>query len=569
MPHWRSILISAFGFAALAAAPANAQFPACNQAYIDTFAVPAIGDEPAWSPGDAECVEYFRFTISTPRGERVIRGVGDINVDTLLTRGAIAAVRDGARRATERFSGLGDYAIDHVTILITGSRSVALSVQRKWGSAAGWTLPGPDPAARECRITTFLFDNYNHGEIHYIVAHELFHCVELASVTDAQFTAAGALWWIEGAAELFAAYAVGEQGRWAHGADFDRAVVNHRPLYAMTYEAAVFFYWLYSERGLGGLIPFLRGMASTGTDSAHRAALRRLVSDEAFLRFAQAYDDRTIAYPSGRPADFGPQVDGATWRLTRTAERERPLKPFVVDVGWTDYGCSNWRNTLDEANVAARNVRGPTWSDWPSEIDARETGAERLRSVAFHTGDSNGRLRLRAQVLASCAPCMERTEIDRCLIGDWLLTAGGPMEWMRAQGLPFTRAERSDYRMSLLEDGTFFASGHNFDFQLTYPGRDGPRIGEGRAQVAPTFGRWAASRGKLYGCIDGGGSAAGSARVTSPRGTGVSPWSGGDIGGAQGSSDYTCNDTTFTTRAAMPRGGDMTHEFTRQSPRVP
>jgi len=549
-------------------APSRAQFAECNHDYVRTFDVAEYGDDPAWSAGTIECVEYFRLSFETPAGTRWIRGIGDVNVDRLLAPGAIRAVEEGARLASQRMDGLGDYSFDNTTILIAFATSEPLATERKEGQASGWTMPGQGPETSECHVTLFLMDDYNtSGEMQYIVAHELFHCVQQASLSEAQNTSSAGygLWWIEGSAEVFAAAAVGEQGRWNNASDFDAAVANERPLYAMTYEASVFFYWQHQREGLGALMPFLRSMAGSPSEAAQRGALRATTSDSEFLDFTQAYDERTIRFPSGRPLPFGARLDGETWAIANTGSQHRTLKPFVIMPGWADYACANWENAVSEANMRVRDERGGDWGDWPTETNARDSGGARYRSLAFHTGDDNIELRVRHNRTAACGSCLAVATIDRCMVGRWRLTGGGPGEWMQRQGIPFTRMNISPFTLIINEDGTYATEGFNFDFRVQYP----DSAGEGQAATQATNGRWGAERGRLYGCTDAGGSSSGTATVESEGIRGTAPYSSPGPFGASGSTTYSCDDSTFHTSQPMERGGPMTHTFTRESRRLP
>jgi len=550
-------------------APSQAQFAECNHDYVRTFDVPAYGDDPAWSAGTIECVEYFRLSFETPAGTRWIRGVGDVNVDRLIAPGGIAAIRDGARLAAQRMDGLGDYRFDNTTILITFSTSEPISTERKEGQSAAWTMPGQGPETSECHVTMFLLDDYNTtGEMQYIVAHELFHCVQRASLSEAQNNSGAAygLWWMEGSAELFAAAAVGEQGRWNNASRFDDAVRSERPLYAMTYEASVFFYWQHQQEGLSALMPFLHRMAGHPSEAAQRGALRATTSDSAFLDFAQAYDERSIHYPSGRSLAFGSRIDGETWAISSTGSQQRTLKPFVIMPGWADYACANWENTVSAANLRVRDERSSGgWSGWPAETNGRDTGGARYRSIAFHTGDENVELRVRHNRTAACGSCLEVAAIDRCVVGRWRLTGGGPGEWLQRQGIPFTRMNISEFTLILNEDGTYTTGGFNSDFRVQYP----DQAGEGQAETQATNGRWGAQGGRLYGCTDAGGASSGTATVESGGVRATAPYASPGPFGASGSSTYTCDDSTLFTSHPMERGGPMTFTFTRETPRLP
>jgi|CXWL01.1.fsa_nt_gi hypothetical protein len=564
------VVLIAFVALAFGVEPSQAQFAECSQDYVRTFEV-TEGDIP-WSPGELECVEYFRFSVSTPHGERWIRGIGDINVGALLTPGAIESVETGARRAAERLRELGDYRIDNTTILMAFAVAHADSDAPLEGSAAAWTEPGQGRESSECRMTAFLLGDYNTDhEIPYMVAHELFHCVQIASLSEAQnATSSGlGLWWIEGSAEVFAAATVGAQDRWNSAAAFDEAVLNEQALFEMSYSASIFFYWRHQHSGLAGLMPFLLQMAGDASAAAQRGAIRAAMSNEELLEFAEAYDDRRIYYPGGGGVRFGTRIDGETWTIDATSTHNRELKPFVITPGWADYACGTWRNRLtpDNLNVEATEESSSTWEAYPAEIDRREGARTRYRTMAMHTGDEDVTLSMRAERRASCTPCLSRTVIDRCLLGTWRQTGGGPMEWLRRQGIPqVTRDNTGALVMTLNENGTFSSQNVGMDFQVTVPGRDGPTTGDGYGAIQGTSGRWSAQDGRLYACFDSGGEAAGTVAVRTPGGGSSSPFAFGSNAGEQGSSSYTCSDAAFTTSSPMPRGGAMEYQFARVTP---
>lgn len=547
--------------------PSQAQFATCDHAYVASFDVPAYGTSPAWSAGTIECVPYFDFSFTTPHGTRHIRGVGDVNVDRLIRPGAIDAIRQGAERAAQRMEALGEYSIDNTTILITFSTSDPISTERKEGGASAWTLPSDASAPKECHVTLFLMSDHSLEEMQYATAHELFHCVELASLSEAQNnTAAGyGLWWIEGAAELFAAAAIGEQERWNNAAAFDEAVRNERPLYAMTYEASVYFYWQHQREGFGALMPFLRGMADNPSESAQRAAIRRMTPDHKLLEFAEAYDDRTIVYPSGRALRSGSRIDGEVWSVSATSTQRRTIKPFVIMPGWTDYACGNWENNVSDVNVAARDERASSWSDWPGATNARDTGGARYRSIAFHSGDENAELRLRTSRTASCEPCLASTAIDRCVVGVWRQTGGGPLEYLRRNGVPITMANQDQLELTMRDDGTFSTNAIRTEMQTETTDSHGHRLrGSGRGATSAVHGRWSAEGGALRGCVDSGGSPRGVTTLEAEGHSRSMPWSG-SAAGTSGGTNYSCSDATFTT-SSPTRYGDMTYTFTRVSP---
>lgn len=546
--------------------PSRAQFVECTPGYVGSFAVPAIGGYPAYSPGDIDCHEFFRFEFSTPYGPRWIRAIGDRNVASVLPAGGLAAVEAAAHDATSAMSGLGDFDIEHVTILISSARPGPPSEEPKSGYSDAWTLGGQ----AECHVTLFIQSDFSANETKFTLSHELFHCIQQASLTVEQnATQVGhGLWWIEGSADLFAAIVAGAQdGRWPRGASFDRAVRLERPLYAMTYEAAIFFYWEHQINGIGWLMPFLDRMAPSATEQAQRDTLRHVTTREEMLQFAQAYDDHTISYPGGGLVHFGDRIEGDRWPITESSRWQRTFKPFVITLGWIDYACGRWNNTAEGVlNYAVRPESGRDWGHLPSEVDATGGVSTRYRLIAMHRGDDLQDLTLEVERTEACTECIIPAVIDRCAVGRWRLTAGGPMEWLRSQGVPFVRTEQSEFRMTLNDDGTYSTDPFSFDFRAEYRHPRQPMAGEGTGDVQGTTGRWAASEGRFYGCVDSGGDSDGTATVESDRGRGTASYSNAGPMGVGGASTYTCNATTLYTESPMPRGGMMTHTFTRESP---
>ncbi len=559
---------------------ATAQPAGCDAAYLRSFSITDEGGTTVWEPGDMECVEHFRFTVSTPGGTRTFRGIGDINAGALLRRGDIARVEAGARRAAGNLAALGDYRIDNVTYLISVIGSVPLSREvldpsgrHKDGSAAAWTLDPAWSARRECPVTLFLFGRNSEDDIHYTVAHETFHCVEHGSLSPAQratMTSGGA-WWGEGAAELFAGYNV-RNLRWNNAPDFRGAVEAQRPLYAMSYEASIFFYWHYQKHGLSALMPFLRRMAGGSGDGAQRAAIRGAISNADLLTFAEDFDDGKIKYPNGPVLSFGARIDGEQWTINRSATVRRTLKPFVIMPGWTNYECGKWGNTVtpDGTNVAVRKDPGTTWGAWPANTDCRTERRARYRVMAMHTGDANAALSLRANRDLACESCLTGdVHIDACLVGKWEMTGGGPMEWLsrRMGSTRFTRNNNTTLRITMNDDGTFHGESVGLDYQTTTPDRDGPITGDARARTSTSSGYWSAKDGVMRAC-DNGVSASGTVTVQK-RGISKTVPVNMNNGPTSGETRYTCTATTYTSSTRMHDGSNMEYRFRRLTPPPP
>lgn len=576
----RLILASmVFVLTMLCVGSAQSQFAPCNAEYLNGFDI-VNGGGPSrrtiWDTPEIECVEYFRFNIDTPHGPKIIRAIGDVNVTDTLRPGDIERIEQGARRAADNFARLGDYRIDHVTILISevGSDSIADEIMLpdgtdKHAGSAAWTWVDDSTPKTECPVTFFAMNRFDAEDIQYTIAHELFHCVQYGSLTQQQMWS-NALWWIEGSADFFAALTVeDEAASWDRAPTFRRAVENQRPLYAMSYEAAIFFYWYYQENGAGALMPFLRSMAANASDSAQQQAIRRILNDDALIRFAEAFDDGLINYPDGSALSFGAPIEGERWDITTTSNHSRALKPFVIMPGWADYSCGLWSNRTnpDGANVAIKEDGTVNWGHWPTETDCRDRGSIRYRTIAMHSGDRNANYTLRAERRVACESCLSGPAvIDACMVGTWEQTGGGPMEWLRRNGMPqVTRNNMGSLRLTMRDDGTFISQAVGMDFQMSIPSGDrGPVISDTVGTIAGSGGRWSAERGELRACFDSGGQASGAISARYPNGmTGGGPFSTPGLGGTGGSTRYVCSGDSLRTTNDMPRGGPMVHEFRR------
>jgi hypothetical protein len=570
----RSTLLLILALAVLALVgvrPSTAQSGDCTDEYVRSFDVPAIGGEPSWSAGRIQCHEYFNVPVNTPSGEVSVRGIGDLNIAASLPPGGIDAIEAGVRRAGERLSTIGDFDLDDTVILIANPRTSSDEAQPRFGYSNAWTVPGSSrDGYQECHITLFVQTTYSADELAYIVSHELFHCVQKATLTDAQnATQAGrGLWWIEGSAEWFAAWAVGPQARWQRGTRFTEQVAAGEALHGMSYRMAVFFYWLHeTQGGPTAIVPFLHRMSEGAAAVAQEIAMQRALSAEQWLEFAQAFDDRRIHYPGGGPVNFGQQIEGEEWRITESSQHRRPLKAFTVGLGWADYDCGRWENGVTEANAEVRREDAESWGGWPNEIDTRDSaGANgRYRVIGLITNPGEEiEFRLDATRREACTECQTEAVIDQCLVGTWEQVAGGPMEWLQRRGMPqVVRNNIGRLVMTMSDDGTFITQSVPIDYELLIPDDEGPILSDAIGGVAPSRGRWSAEGGRLAGCFDGGGEFSGTVSMTRYGRTWRVPPPTQSYAGLGGTSQYSCNDTTLTTTSEASGGDPMTYEFRR------
>jgi hypothetical protein len=561
--------------------PSRAQFLECSADYIgEDFRIPAEASDPGWSPGQIHCHEFFRYSFSTPAGTRWIRLIGDEHAGRAMPPGAIAAIEEGAHRSTRLMSQLGAYLVDDITMLVGQPRSSSAEAQPERGYDDAWTVSGDGPEFRACNITLFITLNHDTGDIHQTVGHEIFHCIQTASLPEAVTatqTAEG-MWWSEGSAETFGvAAARSAGGRYNRAADFEVAVENRTPLYRMSYDAVIFFFYLVQEDGMDGLLPFLRGMADTAGEPAQLEAMRGVKSAEFWNDFAQAYDDRTIHAPGGLPLAFGQRIDGDTWAIAGgTSRHERELWPFIIELGWGEYECGGWSNALSRS-FEVRRIDGSDWAPWPETISADDHGDRRYRLATMITDATAITYTLAAEKRESCTECQVSRAIDACVVGRWRQTGGGPLEYLRSRGIPITVANQTELVLTMNADGTFSTNEINTDVEIEMPTPRGTLRSTGAGRTSAVIGRWAALDGELQGCIDSGGEREGvttfpespeADRVSRELGRGpyinTHPW-GGSAAGTSGGAAYECSDTTLTTSSPTEHG-PMEYIFTRESP---
>lgn len=561
MKVWRIVA----GFVGLAS-PALAQVPDCMaEGYIGSFEVAGVKD--------LTCVEVFRFTIPTPGGERIVRGIADLNAGWAFQPDTVAAVAAAAQEATDGLAGLGTYRVGDVTILLLADQFAPEATRdpdARQVLAQAW-----DPlkrAASECRMTLFLWGAGGVTEdFPTTLAHELFHCVQYATLSPDQMATlgAGGDWWIEGSAEAFAAHAVAEsRGTADWGADFNAKVSARTPLYEMSYEAVIFFYWLIQTRDIGGVLPFLAGMSGEGGAAGQRTAMRDALSDEQWRHFAEAYADDAILHPHGQALGLEGRFPNEALQIEVSGRQRMTFEPFAVISGMASYDCGRWENRLSEANLSNRFESEADWTDgWRGEMDTRDGAESELRFAAMETGDAPREVSLRARRMAGCAPCQGSSEIDQCLVGNWEGDTRPLLEMLRRAGAPLTRNAMGPIYLRVNEDGTFVTSDAPIDFQTTTVDDDGPTTVDVLGTAGRSAGRWSIlGPGRLAGCADLRDDTVAEGVVEGPEISGSVALFGPPGGGEAGSVAYTCGPAAMSTRVVMGRFGEVEFPFTRLSP---
>ncbi|MBI1418173.1 MAG: hypothetical protein GC146_13205 [Limimaricola sp.] len=543
----------------LGAVPAQAETGDCDSpAYMAQF-------PDAASAADIACVELFRENYTSPEGPRVIRGISDAAANWAVTPGIEAGVERGVRAAISALGQLGTYRIDDVTILLLDDTHSFDGPEVLAETDGRRDRTGGRPG--ECLITLYsLVGASAERDMAVTTAHEIFHCVQYASFSQAKMNGYddSAAWWIEGSAEWFASLAVDDSGPATdRGAAFDDKVSAHTPLYAMAHEAVVFFDWLMTTRAPSALIPFLNQMAESGSVAAQRAAMRAALSQDDWRDFSRAYAGANITQPWGDAVTLSPAMSD-TINVTRTQTHHVSAGPFTLELRAVEYDCGTWGNTVSpgQALVSVTQAFSSDWGDWPDEIDTRAGAGSSYDMVAFQTGDAKMDISVRIEQRRTCQPCAGSDAVDACLVGTWQMTGGGPVEWMKSQGLPITHATEGPRIVTYLSSGAYGTEPVSGTLDMA----DDRFTSHGAGATTVATGRWSAAEGTLNICQDSGG-LTGQVRVTTDAGSHTMPVS--KPGAGTISMAYSCAGDSLQTSMHFPGLPDMVTEYGKIASELP
>ncbi len=524
------------------APPARASFGECsNPDYLARF------DE-RFRSVEYDCVERLRVPVSTADGTRSIRILHDFNADWIVSSGEMREFERGVTLAAAAIPDLGRVHLEDITVLLADDFPPRDGAD-DFSNIAAWTEMTNDG---ECLITVYLVGPASRPEFAAsVVAHEIFHCVQTANLTEGQINSPGGLgeggggnWWLEGSATWFNAYAVPEVGplrQFINAFDEDSPTV---PLNRMAYEALPFWLWLGAETSASNIMNFLHGMAESGDESAQRRAMMAALPQERWLEFAQAYLDGEIRHPHGADLGFSVQ-EGESWTWSATRTQNVPAEPFQLIRAAVSFECGRWRTGIrPDSAYRVKPSDGGDWEALPTELDTA-TAPDAYRFVAMNAATSRVTLSISGTKESGCAECGGSREINACLVGTWQLTGGGPADWMRAQGIP-GNFSTSNQTITLRRDGTYITSAMSGSAEIIV--RDNRRGGTMGAQAG---GRWSVGRdGTLNMCAD------------------MQNFSTTETGGPPGPGNlqmsYTCGGGTMTTIQPMPRGAPpMSSSYSR------
>ena len=437
----------------------------------------------AFNPG--ECDVVHEVVVLSEEGTRDIRLTYDASIVDVAAPMLLREFERALYAAPAALQKLGAFRLDPVRVSITAETTDESAVQPTQvsldvgeGATAGTQRRDvPSPPAQPLGLhamasrghapdlfadivgTTSLSEGECRVHLHVlspdarvesaapVFLHELFHCVQLATL-DAELTRSGSDgrgsggdWWIEGSAEWFTALALPEadllQQRLAR---FDRVSAD-TPLHQMSYEAVVFFLWLGSARQPWAIIPFLKRMALQPDAAAQTQAMTNALSLEGWMEFARHYLEGRIAHPHGTPVNCGPPAGEQAVGFEGVASIE--LEPFVLYRGWYETTCSAMAPELEstghqsvhrlltsdaalERDVAltpdgTHTVDGALNRGDPSQTNNAPPGKaatrEQFQFMGLAAAAEPVFLQLEAALKNGCRPCQGAAAIDACLVG--------------------------------------------------------------------------------------------------------------------------------------------------------
>lgn len=544
-----ALLAVVCALSASVAAPARADFPReCTPAYLALFD-PRLDDVPY------DCVERLRVPVRVRSGDRFIRIIHDSSVDWAAGEAELARFDQGVRAAADAIGRLGDVDLMNVTVLLADDFSPPEGEVRFSDIAAQARLGDPS----ECHVIVYLVGaapQYAASD----VAHEIFHCVQDATLSEAQMSSGsaglggGGDWWIEGSAEWFAILALPDDGRLTARVEAFDTQSPTTPLNNMAYGAVVFFMWLGADASPPYVMNFLRRMAPSNDETAQRAAMGAALARERWLDFSQAYLDRAITDPRGGRLALNP-ADGEIWEWSATQTRTVSLTPFLIHRGVIAFQCGRWgARVTPGAMHRARPEEGDAWGALPASIDTTSGSGGAFRFAAVNATAADATLSVRGTMEAGCGDCAGVRTTDACVVGIWQLTGGGPAEWMRRHGVAGNFSTGNQI-VQFRADGTFITSVARAEMEIE---RDRAQT-EGHAETQAA-GRWSTSGGRLNLCADMQ-TRTGRVTTTSPDGRFTRP--AGDMPPGTTSERYSCAGGRLDTEREIPGMSSMPFNYSR------
>lgn len=480
--------------------------------------------------------------------------------------GALSAINNGVAASTRAMRTIGSFRITDVTILLIDGYPPEDDFEN-FGEIAAWTQFNRGDT--ECRIAVWLFSGgASARNAASIISHELFHCIQKASLDASQMATGnggrpgGGTWWIEGSADWFSSVAVPPPSYMRERVQNFDANSLRTPLNMLSYDAYVFFAWLGGARGRTSVMPFIRGMASSNSETAQRRAMMDAMPASEWLSFAKDYVDKRIRDGQGASINSSPVfMDTFAWENTRTQVVN--LVPFLIQRADLSLQCGRWRMTARPSAYSISANGDTAWSLFPASINAMSGSAQEFRFVSMATSLTNVSQQIIGNQEATCQPCAGSREIDRCLVGRWDMTVNGVSDWMRdnVPSVRLTPPSLASHAMTLNADGSFIQGSSSRATATAAPVVSGTTV-SATGRHGGVTGNWSVAGGRFTVCPKPG-AVTGSVKIKTRARTLNLPFP--KVAFQNLTRAYSCSENTL--RVMMPMGGSdvATSVFVRAS----
>ncbi len=451
--------------------------------------------------------------------------------------------------------------IQPVTIVLTSFEehfdAAGRAVPPHTGSAVAHGVTNAGRLPTECLVTMYkLDDGVTDGEFTRTLAHELFHCIQFSTWT-AKFLEPGGSWWIEGSAEYFGVLVAPEPAE-GHHQGFGEAsqtagLAEAGVASPLDYENVAFFSWLHQQGGGPAVGAFLSDLPTGGAPANAQA----LIDLPQWTRFTEDLLADRVRLPGGDAVPKGRSmlvlgVDEADRDSDLETDAFRTLR---ADVDVTSQG--RYEVSIDGPETLKARLRTGEgeWQDLPAPLESCRNSAP----ATFYAVTTEGPISftVKTRKTGDCSPCETAGVGDSCMAGTWMMTGGGPLEWMRANGMPAdVQVEASEMSVRMTRSGDYLLNPVRVDIEAT---SDGMAV-TGDGQSVGLSGHWGAADGVLHICPISG------EIVTNVQVDGGAMMSRMFGAGEPMQLAYSCNGNTMTTTMEIPGLGPMNTTYTRTGP---
>lgn len=409
----------------------------------------------------------------------------------------------------------------------------------------------------ECPVSIYkINERVTTEEFAQTLAHELFHCIQFTTWPTKALEPNG-WWWIEGSAEYFGVLAVPEHGG-RHHLDFGRVsqtagLAETGGGEALDYENVAFFSWLHQQGGGPAVGAFLSNLPTGGAP----ANVQALIDLPQWTAFVEDLLTGEVRLPGGGLVPKGPltgvlEVPDGEGGFDLETDAFRTLRYGLETVSPGRYEIS-----VDgpEALKARLRTGEGDWQDLPAPLESCRNSAPAVLYAVTTDGPTS--FAINTSRTGDCSPCETAGVSDSCLAGTWTMTGGGPLEWMRANGMPASvQVEASEMSLRMTRGGDYMLNPVTVDIDAA---SDTVQI-TGDGQSVGLSGHWGAADGVLHVCPISGEI---STNVQVDGGPMMSRMFGA---GEPMQLAYTCSGSTMTTTMDIPGLSPMETTYTRTGP---